>query len=104
MREFGIDADRDDLRLQVGELPGAVAISEDLGGADEGEVERLEEDHPIGPFEIVRKLEIIDDFAVRQDRRRLKVWALLAYEYAHGCFLSLIRFGKRMRSRYLERF
>lgn len=47
MRELGVNGDGDQFAADFPEFLGLVVEGDDLGGADEGEVKRVEEEHNV---------------------------------------------------------
>ena len=86
---MGIDAARHDFAVAGLELRQAVVEGEDLRRADEGEVQGVEEQHPIFALDVVRKLELLIDAVIGHDGSGDEVWSGFSYEYGHGDFSLL---------------
>jgi hypothetical protein len=82
--KFAIDADADDFGVELEELIGAVGEGEDFSGADEGEIEGVEEEDE--PFSLVvfegEGLELAD-----MNRFHVEVWCVLSNNHRHRFFL-----------------
>src|SRR5262249_20565921 len=79
--EMAVDAHPEDLRAELAEAVGGPVVRDDLGRADEGEVEGIEEQD--GPFALEAGRVHADELALRA-RLRLERRKRLADDTVHG--------------------
>ncbi|MOA10613.1 hypothetical protein D3C78_1305100 [compost metagenome] len=82
--EVRVDRHRDHFNVTVAELSHAVIQSDQLGRADEGEVQRVEEHQAVLAFDGRGQVEAVDDFAIAQYGWNSEVRGSFANEYAHS--------------------
>jgi len=80
---LAVHAHRHDLHLALGELRHAVRIGEDLRRADEGEIERIEEDEAVAALQVGLQIEVVDHVAIGEDGCGGEIGGGLADENAH---------------------
>jgi hypothetical protein len=86
MRELGVDGYADDLHTARFEFLDAAVVRQDFGGADEGEVERVEEHHNVLAG-VVGQGKIFFDGTVGHYGRGGETGSFLANECSHGGLL-----------------
>ncbi|GIX65754.1 uncharacterized protein BcabD6B2_51890 [Babesia caballi] len=59
VREWGVDGHADDLHAAFFELRQALGEAQELGRADEGEVQRVKDDEAVGAAEVLRGVEVL---------------------------------------------
>ncbi|MNP20656.1 hypothetical protein D3C76_1132370 [compost metagenome] len=85
--EVGVDGDADHFHVARLELGDLVIQRDQLGRADEGEVQRVEEHQAVFALDGFGQVEAIDDLAIAENGGNGEVGGLLAYEYAHSSLL-----------------
>ncbi|MNQ94860.1 hypothetical protein D3C85_1103980 [compost metagenome] len=83
MGEVRIDRNADHFHVARLEVRNTVVQSDQLGRADEGEVQRVEEHQAVLAFDGRGQVEVFNDLAIAEDGRDGEVRGLLANEYAH---------------------
>src|SRR5690606_33122660 len=81
--EVRVDRNSDHFNIAGLEVGHAVVQSDQLGWANESEVQWVEEHQAVFAFDGRRQGEAVDDFAIAEYGRYGEVRGLLAYEYAH---------------------
>ena len=82
--ELGIDGDADHFHVALLELRELVVEGDQLGGADEGEIERVEEQYAIFALEIGLQVEVRADLVVAQDGGGGEIGSGFTYQNCHG--------------------
>ncbi len=83
MRELAVHRYGHDLHVHRLEFRHAVRIGEDFGGADEGEIERIEENEAVRALEMRLQIEIFDNLTVGKDSGCGEIGGGFTDEYAH---------------------
>lgn len=92
MGEMGVDGDADDFHVALLELGQTMVEGEQLGRADEGEVEGIEEDHRILVLDMGGQAEVFVEVVVAHDGDGGEIGGLLANQNGHDAYL-FVMFG-----------
>ncbi|MCY1218102.1 hypothetical protein D9M72_300370 [compost metagenome] len=84
MGEVGVDGHADHFHAASLELGDAVVQGDQLGRANESEVQRVEEHQAVFALDGFGQGEAVNDFAIAQNGGDGEVRSLLAYENAHS--------------------
>ncbi len=89
--EVRVDGNGNHFNVTRLEVVHAVVQGDQLGRADEGEVQRVEEHQAVFALDGRGQGEAVDDFAIAQYSRHGEVGGLFAYEYAHWISPGVLR-------------